>query len=198
MTAPRRSARRRTRGVTLVELVVGVAIGLLVLGACVTAVAAAARLVGAFGGRAEAEDTAQLAIEAFRFDLRRAGFDPAAAGVERLSAALPDQLAVQADLDGDGIVDAGSEEVTQWRCGTGPRRLSRIIGAQSLPVAAPVTRCGLRYFDSAGDELAAPATGLDAAARARVRRVVLELAVEPSGGGVAAVRTADVALRGTS
>src|SRR4030095_5583488 len=94
---------------------------------------------------------------AFRFDVRRAGFDPAAAGVEGLSAALPDQLTMQADLDADGAIDAGSEEVTRWMCAVGPPRLSRIIGAQSLPVAAPVTRCGLRYFDGAGLELMPPA-----------------------------------------
>src|SRR4030095_7100626 len=72
---------RRVRGTTLVELIVGTGLGLLVLGACVGALAGAGRLLAAVGGRAEAEDTAQLAVEAFRFDVRRAGFDPAAAGV---------------------------------------------------------------------------------------------------------------------
>jgi Tfp pilus assembly protein PilW len=187
---------RRVRGTTLVELIVGTGLGLLVLGACVGALAGAGRLVTALGGRAEAEDTAQLAVEAFRFDVRRAGFDPAAAGVEGLSAALPDQLTMQADLDADGAIDAGSEEVTRWMCAVGPPRLSRIIGTQSLPVAAPVTRCGLRYFDGAGLELIAPPGGLGALERARVKRVVLDLAVEPAGGGAPAARTADVALRG--
>ena len=139
------------------------------LGACVGALAASARLVAAVGGRAEVEDTAQLAAEAFRFDARRAGFDPAASGLEALAGALPDQLTLQADLDADGVVDTASEEVTRWLCATGPPRLSRIIGAQSLPVAAPVSRCELHYLDAAGGELPA-AGGLDAASRARVRR----------------------------
>ena len=60
-------------------------IALLVLGACVGALAASARLVAAVGGRAEVEDTAQLAVEAFRFDVRRAGFDPAAIRPRRRS-----------------------------------------------------------------------------------------------------------------
>ncbi len=188
--------RARARGATLLELVVGAALGLVVLGACVGAVAGAGRLVAAVGARAEAEDTAQLAVEAFRFDVRRAGFDPTAAGVEGLAAAAPDQVALQADLDGDGALDAASEEATRWVCATGPPRLSRVIGAQSLPVAAPVTRCGLRYYDGGGTELTPAGAGLDATARVRVRRVVLDVAVEPAGGGVAAARTADVALRG--
>jgi Tfp pilus assembly protein PilW len=186
----------RMRGTTLLELVVGAGLGLLVLGALVAAIATAGRLVAAVGGRAEAEDTAQLAVEAFRFDVRRAGFDPAAAGIEGLAAALADQLAVQADLDADGAIDPGSEEVTRWVCADGPPRLSRIIGAQSLPVAAPVTRCGLHYFDGDGLELPPGPGGLAPTERARVRRVMLDLAVEPPGGGAAAWRTADVALRG--
>jgi Tfp pilus assembly protein PilW len=190
-------ARRTTRGVTLIELVVGMAITLLTLGACAGARAASARLVAAVGGRAEAEDTAQLAAEAFRFDARRAGFDPTASGIEALAAALPDQLTLQADLDANGVVDGGSEEMTRWLCATAPPRLSRIIGAQSLPVAAPVSRCELRYLDATGGELPA-AGGLDAAGRARVRRIVLEFAVDPAGGGAAAGRTVEVALRGMS
>jgi len=186
----------RARGTTLLELVVASGLGLLVLGALVAAVAAAGRVTTAIGARAEAEDTAQLAIEAFRFDVRRAGFDPAAAGVEPVTAALAEQLALQADLDGDGTIDMGSEEVTRWLCASGPPRLSRIIGAQSLPIAAPVTRCGLRYFDGGGVELAPGASGLAPADRARVRRVTLDVAVEPAGGGESAARTADVALRG--
>jgi Tfp pilus assembly protein PilW len=185
------------KGTTLLELVVASGLGLLVLGALVAAVAAAGRVTTAIGARAEAEDTAQLAVEAFRFDVRRAGFDPAAVGVEPLTAALTDQLALQADLDGNGTIETGSEEATRWLCATGPPRLSRIIGAQSLPVAAPVTRCGLRYFDAVGIELAIGAGGLAPADRARVRRVTLDLAVAPPGGGEAAARTADVALRGS-
>jgi Tfp pilus assembly protein PilW len=184
------------RGTTLIELLTGMALGLLVLGACFGGVSTAARLVAAVGARAEAEDTAQLAVEAFRFDVRRTGYDPAAIGLEGLAEARPDQLTLHADLDGDGILDGSSEEVTRWVCATGPPRLSRIIGAQSLPIAAPVVRCGLRYLDGAGVELTPGATGLDPVGRGRVRRVRLDIAVAPTGIDAAAERTADVALRG--
>lgn len=188
-------AQRSVRGVTLIELVVGMGIALLALGACVGALAASARLVATLGARAEVEDTAQLAAEAFRFDVRRAGFDPAASGVEGLAEAFPDRLTLQADLDADGTLDAGSEEVTRWVCATAPPRLSRIIGAQSLPVAAPVSGCGLRYFDASGGELLPGAGGLDAPGRARVRRIVLDFAVDPASGGAPAARTVEVTLR---
>ena len=180
--------RRASRGATLVELLIGAVLSLLVLGACTGALGAAGRLLAALGARAEVEDTAELAMEAFRFDVRRAGFDPAAAG----------RVTLAADLDGDGVLDASSEEITQWVCATSPSRLSRLIGAQSLPVAAPVERCELHYLDGAGVDLPVDAGGLSATDRARVRRVVLELAVEPTQGGAAAVRHAEVALRTAS
>ncbi len=190
------SARAGCRGVTLVELLVGSALALLVLGACVGAVAAAARLLGSLGGRAEVEDTAELAVEAFRFDVRRAGFDPAGVGIDPLQAAGTDQLTLAADLDADGTVDPASEEVTRWVCAASPSRLSRVIGAQSLPIAAPLARCELLYLDDDGVEIAAGMAELSAADRARVRRVVLDLAVETAQGGAPAVRRAEVALRG--
>ena len=184
-----------SRGATLVVLLIGAVLSLLVLGACTGALGAAGRLLAALGSRAEVEDTAELAMEAFRFDVRRAGFDPAGAGIEALPAAAADRLTLAADLDGDGVLDASSEEITQWLCATSPPHLSRLIGAQSLPVAAPVERCELHYLDAAGVDLPVDAGGLSASDRARVRRVVLELAVEPAGGGAAAVRHAEVALR---
>ncbi len=193
----RRCARAgRAGGATLLELMVGTALALLVLGACVGSVAAAARLVVAAGARAEAEDTAQLATEAFRFDVRRAGWDPGLAGIDALAVAASDQLALHADLDGDGVLDASSEEVTRWVCATGPPRLSRIIGAQSLPVAAPVTHCAFRYLDAAGMTLPPPSSGLGTGERVRVRRIALDIAVAPTGGGAPAIRTAEIALRG--
>ena len=155
--------RRAARGVTLIELVVGMGIALLVLGACVGALAASARLVAAVGGRAEVEDTAQLAVEAFRFDvapgrLRPGRVRPRSAGRRAARSAHPAGRPRRATA----WSTPASEEVTRWLCATAPPRLSRIIGAQSLPVAAPVSRCELHYLDAAGVELPA-AGGLDAA-----------------------------------
>lgn len=183
------------RGMTLVELLVAVALAGLVLGMLALAMGGAARLLAVVGARVEAEDTAVIATEAFAFDVRRAGFDPAAAGVEALATAAPDRLVLQADLDGDGVVDATSEEVTRWECLAGPPRLSRIIGAQSLPLAADVRACGFRFLDATGGEIVAPGAGLAAVDRARVRALVLDVALAPGGLAAATARRTIVALR---
>jgi Tfp pilus assembly protein PilW len=198
-TGPLPAARRHAaRGMTLVELLVGIALTGLVLGALAFAMSAGARLLLVLGARVEAEDTAVIATEAFGFDVRRAGFDPTAAGVEALADATPDRLVLQADLDGDGVVDTASEEVTRWQCLGGPPRLNRVIGAQSLPLAADVTACGFRYLDATGTEIPAPAAGLSPADRARVRALVLDLALAPGGLGAPTARRAVVALRTAS
>ena len=183
------------RGIGIVELLVGTLLALLVLGALTAAVAVGARLVVAGGARGEAEDTAQLAVEAFTFDGRRAGYDPSAAGNEAIVQARPDGVTFGADLDGDGVVDATSEEQTAYACSAANQRLSRIIGRQSLPLADGVTACALRFFDTTGTAMAVPAAGLGTADRARIRAVALDLTLVPTALHGATARTVLVALR---
>lgn len=167
------------RGVGLVELLVAMLLTGVVLGAASRAVGIGGRLHGLVGRRGEAEDTVHLAAEALIFDLRRTGYDPRAIGVEGLVEADVGRLTLAADLDGDGALDAASEERTSWVCNAAARRLSRIIGAQSLPLADAVSRCGFQYLDATGSILAVPPGGLDAAARRRVRTVTFDLEVAP-------------------
>ncbi len=131
--------RRHARATSLVELLVGTALALVVLSALTAAVGTGARLLLACGARGEAEDTAQLALEALTFDVRRAGWDPAASGLVAVREADVDRLVLTADLDGDGAVDDTSEETTAYVCLASARRLSRLVGRQSMPLADGVT-----------------------------------------------------------
>jgi len=117
--------RRHARATSLVELLVGTALALVVLSALTAAVGTGARLLLACGARGEAEDTAQLALEALTFDVRRAGWDPAASGLVAVREADADRLVLAADLDGDGAVDDTSEETTAYVCLASASRLSR-------------------------------------------------------------------------
>jgi Tfp pilus assembly protein PilW len=189
------SRRLRDRGTTLLELLVALGLGLALTLTAVAASAGALRLVARTAVRLEADDIVQLAVEAFLFDVRRAGFDPRATGVEAVAEATPARVVLQADLDGDGLVDAGSEEVTAYACDLAGRRLSRVLGAQSLPLANDVVGCALAYADDAGTTIPAPASGLDAATRRRVRLVTLDVALRPAGVLAASARRTSIALR---
>jgi len=185
----------RARGFGVVELLVGTMLALVVLGALVGAVGTGARVLAAAGARGEAEDALEIALEAFAFDVRRAGYDPAAAGVAPLVDGAPDRVTFAADLDGDGTLDGTSEEATGWACGGTPLRLSRIVGHQSLPLVEGLTRCGFTYVDADGRALAAPAGGLVPTDRTRVRAVGIALTALPTGLRGPSARSGAVAFR---
>jgi Tfp pilus assembly protein PilW len=183
--------RAAERGVTLVEVLVGTALGLAVVASLASAVASGGRLLVSGSARAEAEDTLQLALEALAFDVRRAGWDPAAAGIEPLVHADADGFGVGADLDGDGTVDATSEEYVRWRCDHAGHRLVRTIGQQAMTLADGVVGCTPDYTGPGGAPLAPP---LDAGARAEVAAVGLHVRLAP-GGRAPSARAGRVALR---
>lgn len=180
------------RGAGLAELLVGATLVLVVLAALAAGVAAGGRLLLRAGARAETEDTVHLALEALRFDVRRAGWDPAAAGVAALVDARDDGLALAADLDGDGAAATDSEESIAWRCAPAMQRLSRIVGHQSMPLADGVVACAFRYLDADGAVLTTPLTPAELG---RVRAVELTLRVRPPGLALPSARTVVAALR---
>jgi Tfp pilus assembly protein PilW len=185
-----------TRGTTLLDLLVGTALGLTALGALTASIAGGGRLLIQGGARGELEDVTHIAVEALAFDVRRAGWDPRGAGITRLVEAAPDRLTVTADLDGDGAIDVTSEESVQYVCTPPPRRLSRIVGRQSLPLTDGVTACAFQYVDTGGATMVVGAGGLTPAERARVRAVALDLEVALAPLHVASRRRTVVALRG--
>lgn len=182
-------------GWSLVELLVALALGLATALGAVVATTTALRHLVRSSLRAEADDLAIMSLEALTLDVRRAGFDPRAIGVAPIVEATTARLVLDADLDGDGTIDATSEEHTTLACDVPGGRFSRIVGTQSLPLANGVTACTLSYADRGGVPLVVPTGGLDAAARARVGRITLVLAVRPTGAPVAAPVSATVALR---
>lgn len=189
-------ARAGQRGFSLLELLVGGALGLAALALLTAGTAVGARFLTGVTARGELEDVADLAAEAFRFDIRRAGFSVPAVIADPMPLARADRVTVLADLDGNGAIDATSEETVSIACQVASARVARIVGAQTLPLTSDVTACTLRYFDETGAELAVPAAGLSAAARSRVRAVALEFDVRPTPGVRRTHRSVLVARRG--
>ena len=183
---------------SIIELLVGNAIGLGVLALLSSGTVAAGHLLTHVTGRGELHDIADLAAEAFRFDLRRAGFAPGTPLADPLRVARTDRLTVVADLDGNGSVDPSSEETVAIACLSSPGRVSRIVGAQSLPLANDVVTCRLRYFDDQGVELVPPAAGLDVTTRRRIATVELAFTLSSSWMRTTVTRRIVVARRGTT
>ena len=176
----RRSAGRNGDGMTLVELLIGMTLGL------VGAAAMTALLRGGTAAWERAGASAEVAIEVAEAvdqltrDLRNAGYDPAAAGIAGLTVTATDQLEMTADLDGNAAIDPASEERVGYRWSAASGSLQRVVGRQSLPILSDVAPGGFRltYVDRDGARLD-PA---DPATSAATRLVTVDLATASRDG----------------
>lgn len=168
---------RRTGGFTLAELLVAMLMG---LGLAATVVWFNRLQFHAMEDQARqltVQSATRAIAELFAREVRRAGLDPTCAGLfQPLVEADATQLHFQADLDGNGALDAASEDLRyRFDADSGVARLAGGV-AETLLDEVDLLGSRLRYFDGAGGELV-PAPSLSAAQRAQVRRVRLELAV---------------------
>jgi len=111
-----------------------------------------------------------------------------ARGLRRgVAVAAPDAIALQQDLDGDGVIAARGERVTWRLAGT---ILRRDAGGGAQPIVNGVHALALTYFDAAGAPTAAPA---------EVRSVEIVLVTRPDysvpGSTISTVLTTRVRLR---
>jgi len=170
---------RSCTGVTLMEVLVGLVVGLGAL-AALTALVAGSLTAGARAGAgAEAVAAIAGAVDQIVRDVRVAGYDPRESGLDGLSALAPASLVLQADLDADGTIDGSSEERITYRPSVATGNLLRIVGTQSMPLLSDLTPGGfrLRYFDATGGELD-PTTP---AAADAIREITVDLQTRSSG-----------------
>jgi Tfp pilus assembly protein PilW len=163
-------------GATLVELIVGTALGLLVMLGLTSLLSVTLAARARAADRGAAVTALAGAVDQIARDVRLAGFDPEARGVAALADASATSLVIAADLDGSGSIDTASEEQVGYRLsGAGGDTLQRIVGRQTLPLLSELAADGfrLRYLDSGGAELDPGAPG----ALAAVRAVTVELAL---------------------
>ncbi len=190
------------RGFSLVEVLVSLVVLAVFAVAMHQSERALRRGVRVLEAAAEAQETARLGAQLIAGDLRDAGFSPDGRlgnGVRRAEAAA---VALVRDLNGDGDSDDANEAVG-YRYAADRRSLMRVLGAASpQPLLNDVPDGGLRlsYFAVDGTPLAA-VDGLDVGQRARIRRVVVRVAVEIAhpdpafGEPIRALEEATVVLR---
>lgn len=174
-----RTRNVRARGTTLVELLVGMLLGLVAAAALTVVLRAGLAASVRAGGDAEATIESAAALDQLVRDLRIAGYDPGADGIAPFTLTAADRVEMQADLDGNGAIDAASEERIAYRVAASSRSVQRVVGTQSLPILSDVPSGGLRlaYRDAAG-ALLDPAA---ATTRSAARLVEIDLTVAPPG-----------------
>jgi prepilin-type N-terminal cleavage/methylation domain-containing protein len=170
---------RNAKGMTLVELLVGMTLGLVGAAAMTALLRVGTAAWERSGADAEAATEIAGAIDQLSRDLRIAGYDPKAAGIAGLTLTEAARVEMTADLDGDGAIDPDSDERIGYRWSAASGSLLRLVGRQSLPILSDVATGGFRlaYFDRNGAQLdpADPATG------AATRVVTVDLATAAHG-----------------
>jgi len=166
-------------GMTLIELLIGMGLGLVGTAALTALLRAGVRAGERAGVDAETAIETAAAVDQLVRDVRVAGYDPTGAGIAAFAVIAADRVEIQADLDGNGTIDAGSDERIGYRVATSSRSLQRAVGAQSLPILSDVAVGGLRlaYFDAAGTRLDPTAATTGAA----TRLVEIDLTSAPPG-----------------
>jgi Tfp pilus assembly protein PilW len=190
-------ARRQGVGLTVVELLIAILLTSASTAALVGGVATVARTYRRIEERTQAQQTARLVLELMSRDLRRAGFDPTGSSLDPILAAGDHTLQIQADDNGDGVVDDRSEELVAYVFESGDGTLSRVVGHQSMPIASglPADGCRLVFVDAAGSQLLDAGAGLDGPQRAAIRRVRLRAVVRDATQTILADAASEVALR---
>ncbi|MBX3023467.1 prepilin-type N-terminal cleavage/methylation domain-containing protein [bacterium] len=166
------------RGFTLIELLLGIVACTLFATGVHQFSRAMLRGVRVLEAAAEAQEAARLGAQLIAGDLRDAGFSPDGRLGNGLRRAAPDAVALVRDLNGDGDSDDANEAVA-YTYDRGRRCLLRAPGGASpQPLLNDIAADGVRFAFVAADGVALAGGELDAAARARVRRVVVRVAVE--------------------
>jgi prepilin-type N-terminal cleavage/methylation domain-containing protein len=146
-----RARRGRTEtGMTLIELMVGIAMLALVVSALTTILLSSTHQGSRTARRADVQGGCRQALSLMATELRQAGVDPSIppVGVVGIMSADSVSVRVRADLNGNGIIQTAepSEDVTYaYDSGTGV--LSRNPGTGATPILSNVTALALTYFD---------------------------------------------------
>ena len=161
-------------GFTLLEVLLGLTLG---LGALAALTALLSPTLAARARAAQGSETlaaAAAAIDQITRDVRLAGYDPRARAIGGIVAADATSLVLEADLDGDGTIDASSEEHVAYRRSAATAGLQRVVGTQSMPLLSDLTSTGLtfRYRDASG----ATVDPTRAGALTAIRTVTVEIA----------------------
>jgi len=156
MVTARRHARRtslgtRARprlGLTLVELLIGLALTSIMLGALASLVTVSLATWRRTLAVTDTTDEALAALDQITRDIRVAGYDPRRRDLRGVVRATPSRIALAADLDADGKINRRSKELITYRRSSGGD-LMRVVGRQAMPMLSDLAADGLRlaYLD---------------------------------------------------
>lgn len=157
------SARRRrgTRGLSLAEMLVGMALSLFIVGGVYGFYAAQTQALAAQRAYARSQDVTRTVIDLLGRELRMATYDPSGTAITTSAAghscpgvkqgileAKLDEIRFVQDLNGDGDVADEAEDLHYYALGNELTRVDGLTGAVALVEHLDGNGFLLRYFDN--------------------------------------------------
>jgi len=167
-------------GATLIELLASLLLMSILMAMAYGFARAALMSVRVQEVKSEVQEVSTMAVDILARELRMAGFSAAAGAMTAVAVALPDRVEIASDFNGDGD-SADTNEVIAYSYDAAKQQLMRATGGGSpQPFARNVAPAGVQFtfFDAAGTQIPAAASGLSAEDRQRIRRVDVLLRLE--------------------
>lgn len=170
----------RSRGFTLVELLVAMAVGAIVLTAIYSVYGGLTRSYTAQNVTADMQQVVRAGIDFMVEDIIRAGLNPQEAAGIGIATATSTTIRFTADRDMNGSIDAGNSEDITYFYDTAINRLDQFLdGANRQPFIDNVSSMTFIYLDADGNDLGDPVAAADLD---DIRTILISLTVqEPAG-----------------
>ena len=213
------AARARSRrGISTLEVLVGGALALVVVGAMYAFLTAQQRAFAANAAYTESQGATRTVSDLLSRELRMASYNPAGGAIAASGPCCPgwsqgivearrDLVHFRQDLNGDGVISAAGEDLTYTQVGHQIQRTDGAAAAQVLVDNVPTNGLVLRYYDAATvpNELVPGGTpaALTSCQRDCVTKVRIEIHAEHDSTaahtvGLESGATTEVAIRNRS
>lgn len=147
--------KNNEQGFTLIEVVIGLAISLILMGVAVTIFNVQRKSYSMQEQVTEMQQNVRAAMDTMVREIRMSGYDPTGAGFAGIGTNTTTLLQILADLDGNGTTTGTHEDITYRYYNTNdatyPRKIKRKTeGTTFQPFAENIEGCNFLYYDGNG------------------------------------------------
>ncbi len=144
------SLEKEEQGFTIIEILIGLVVGLTLLGATVTMFVVQHVAFNRQQELSEMQQNMRVAFDMITREARMAGYDPSGAGFDGIPYDVG-TLTVRADLDGDGTTTSSQEEIKYAYYGTPDFQIKRDTGGGFQPLAEDIQAFTFNYLNEDGN-----------------------------------------------
>ena len=147
--------KNNEQGFTLIEVVIGLAISLILMGVAVSIFNVQRKSYIMQEQVTEMQQNVRAAMDMMVREIRMAGYDPTESGFVGIGTNTTTLLQILADLDGNGTSTGTNEDITYCyynaNDATYPREIKRKMGEEVFqPLAENIDGCNFLYYDGNG------------------------------------------------